>query len=238
MRFGDARRRRAAAPGPRRRAPRRRDAEQQRRDDRRSTIVTTNDPPVRRDIERDLARPDRRRVPRSGSASAALPSHAIRRPAAAPAAASIALSTSSWRTIRPRPAPIARRSAISRVRVAPRASSRFATLTQAIRRTSVTSASATVSGMAQVAPQRLVPVAPASTVRVIDSARLRRLGETCLDAWWRPASAATPHRAAPATVRATAMPAGLASTRIQRESMRRAAVVLRLQDGSSRGSPA
>ena len=50
-------------------------------------------------------------------------------------AAAIAVTTPSvrsWRTIRPRPAPRARRSAISRCRSAPRARMRFATLTQAI----------------------------------------------------------------------------------------------------------
>ena len=53
-------------------------------------------------------------------------------PAAHPARPSTRLSVRSWRTIRPRPAPSAARTAISRDRAAPRASSRFATLTQAI----------------------------------------------------------------------------------------------------------
>ena len=49
-----------------------------------------------------------------------------------PHSASTTLSVSSWRTIRPRPAPSAVRTAISRARAAPRASSRFATLPHAI----------------------------------------------------------------------------------------------------------
>ncbi len=48
------------------------------------------------------------------------------------------LSTSNWRTIRQRLAPSDTRTAISRVRCADRASSRFATLAQAIRRTNPT----------------------------------------------------------------------------------------------------
>ena len=52
-------------------------------------------------------------------------------PSAAPATASRSDSASSCRTIRPRLAPSARRSAISRRRAAPRASSRFATFAHA-----------------------------------------------------------------------------------------------------------
>ena len=63
------------------------------------------------------------------------------RPAAAAVSASTVLSVSSWRTMRPRPAPSAVRTAISRPRAAPRASSRFATLPHAIRSTSPTAPS-------------------------------------------------------------------------------------------------
>ncbi len=55
-----------------------------------------------------------------------------------PTAARARLSTSSWRTMRARVAPRARRSAISRRRVLARASSRFATLLHATSRTRAT----------------------------------------------------------------------------------------------------
>ena len=57
-------------------------------------------------------------------------------PSAPPAIASTRPSVRSWRTMRPRPAPSARRSAISRWREDARASSRPATLAQAISSTS------------------------------------------------------------------------------------------------------
>ena len=59
-------------------------------------------------------------------------------PAMPPAAASTRLSVSIWRTSRPRPAPSAVRTPTSRSRAALRASSRFATLTQATSSTSTT----------------------------------------------------------------------------------------------------
>ena len=65
---------------------------------------------------------------------------AIPKPTAEPSPESRRLSVRSWRTMRPRPAPIAKRTAISRRRVVQRASSRFAMLTHAISRTIITSA--------------------------------------------------------------------------------------------------
>ena len=62
--------------------------------------------------------------------------HAIARPAMPPSAASTRLSVSTCLTMRPRPAPIAARIASSRERAASRASSRLATLPQAISSTS------------------------------------------------------------------------------------------------------
>jgi hypothetical protein len=53
------------------------------------------------------------------------------------------LSISSCRAMRPRPAPIADRIAISRLRFVERARSRFAAFAQAINRTSVTAPSRT-----------------------------------------------------------------------------------------------
>ncbi len=59
-------------------------------------------------------------------------------PRAPLASDSSTLSTSSWRTMRQRPAPSETRTAISRDRAADRASSRFATFAHAIRRTKPT----------------------------------------------------------------------------------------------------
>ena len=59
--------------------------------------------------------------------------HAIVKPARPPSIARTRLSASTCRTIRPRPAPMAARIASSRERAARRASSRLATLPQAIR---------------------------------------------------------------------------------------------------------
>ena len=60
-----------------------------------------------------------------------------------PMADSSTLSVSSWRTMRPRPAPMAERMAISRERPVARASSRLATLAQAISSTQPTAPSRT-----------------------------------------------------------------------------------------------
>ena len=67
-------------------------------------------------------------------------------PHAAPAKDSSALSTSSWRTMRPRPAPMASRTAISFCRAEARASNRLATLAQAMSSTTATTAMSTWSG--------------------------------------------------------------------------------------------
>jgi hypothetical protein len=64
-------------------------------------------------------------------------------PASAPSAESIALSTSSWRITRPREAPIARRSAVSRRLAKARARHRFATFKQASSSTRPVAASST-----------------------------------------------------------------------------------------------
>ena len=67
-------------------------------------------------------------------------------PNIAPIKDSSTLSVRSWRRMRPRPAPMARRTAISLCRVVARASSKFATLAQAINNTKVTTAISTTSG--------------------------------------------------------------------------------------------
>ena len=69
-------------------------------------------------------------------------------PAEAPSAESTTLSVSSWRTSRPRPAPSARRIAISRWRAAVRTSSRPATLAQAMHSTAAIIAVSRYSGRA------------------------------------------------------------------------------------------
>ncbi len=73
---------------------------------------------------------------------------ASRTPAAAPASANNKLSDSSWRIKRPRPAPMASRTANSFCLPVPRASNRFATLAQAMSNTSPTRAISTLSGSA------------------------------------------------------------------------------------------
>ena len=67
-------------------------------------------------------------------------------PAAAPRIASRKLSVSSWRINRPRPDPIERRTANSFCRAAPRASSKFARLAQAISKTSATRVMSSFNG--------------------------------------------------------------------------------------------
>ena len=69
------------------------------------------------------------------------------RPASAPSTHSARLSTSSWRTRWRRPAPIASRTAISFCRDQARASSRLATLAQAISTTRPTMPASTSSGV-------------------------------------------------------------------------------------------
>ena len=70
--------------------------------------------------------------------SARLPQKAKSTPTAPPSAASSTLSVNSCRIRRQRPAPTASRTLISALRKAARASSRFATLAQAISSTSAT----------------------------------------------------------------------------------------------------
>jgi hypothetical protein len=66
-------------------------------------------------------------------------------PSTPPIADTTRLSVTSWRTMRPRPAPSAARIASSLWRAVPRASCRCATLTHAISRTSPTAASSVQS---------------------------------------------------------------------------------------------
>ena len=76
----------------------------------------------------------------------ALSQRASTAPATAPATASSTLSAMSWRTMRPREAPMARRTAISRSRALARASIRLARLAQAMSSTSAVMPSRTHSG--------------------------------------------------------------------------------------------
>ena len=85
---------------------------------------------------------------RSGGASATsvvTPTRAISAPAIPATTASTTLSVRSWRTSRARPAPTAARTTISRPRAEARASSRLATLAQAMSRTKATAPSRTKS---------------------------------------------------------------------------------------------
>ncbi len=70
--------------------------------------------------------------------SSCKPYQATSSPAAPPSSASIRLSVSIWRASRPRPAPNAIRTPISRSRAAARISRRLATLAQAMRSTTLT----------------------------------------------------------------------------------------------------
>ena len=85
--------------------------------------------------------------------SASTPHTATSSPSAPPTAASSTLSVSSCRTRRARPAPSARRIAISRCRTDERASSRFATFAQAMSSTQPTAASS-VSSAGRTSPTR------------------------------------------------------------------------------------
>ena len=67
----------------------------------------------------------------------------ITSPIPPPIAESMTLSVSNWRMIRPRPAPMAARIVISRLRTVARTSSRFATFAHAISRTKLTAPSNT-----------------------------------------------------------------------------------------------
>ena len=80
-------------------------------------------------------------LPGFKASRARTPEAPMARPSTPPANESSTLSVRSWRTIRPRPAPIAARIAISRDRTPARASSRLATFAQAMSSTAVTAPS-------------------------------------------------------------------------------------------------
>ena len=88
----------------------------------------------------------RRTPPGLNPTSAFAAQDASQSPATLPAIERTTASVSSWRTMRARDAPRARRTAISRRRDVPRPSSRLATLAQAIASTNPTAASRTPSG--------------------------------------------------------------------------------------------
>ncbi len=93
------------------------------------------------------------------------PIAAIPRPTAPPARARTTLSTISCEQMRPRLAPSARRTAISRWRDAPRATNRFATLAHAISRTPAAVAINTHNGVVIVSRNRDRPCEASETVR-------------------------------------------------------------------------
>ena len=79
------------------------------------------------------------------ASSARIPAVPRSRPSAPPTNDSMRLSVSSCRMMRPRPAPMAARTAISRLRVVARASSRFATFAHAMSSTKLTAPSSSQS---------------------------------------------------------------------------------------------
>ena len=95
--------------------------------------------------------------------STRIPQAASPSPAAPPASASARLSVRNWRTSRERLAPSAVRTATSFWRAAARASSMWATLAQAIRRTNATAPSSTRS------PGRTSPTTVSSSERTVTS---------------------------------------------------------------------
>ena len=89
--------------------------------------------------------PMRGMLPGFTASSARMPVTPRASPSVPPTADNITFSVSSWRTIRPRPAPIAARMAISRFLAVARTSSRFATLAHAISSTKLTAPTSTKS---------------------------------------------------------------------------------------------
>ena len=96
-------------------------------------------------------------------------------PKAPPIDASSTLSVKSWRITRNRPAPMLSRTAISRLRAAALASSRFAMLAHAIARISPTMASNTYKGFEYCRRSVLSPVAPSRISSSGSVARSRSL---------------------------------------------------------------
>src|SRR5258708_3724244 len=93
----------------------------------------------------DPSSPIRGMFPGLITSSARTPTYPSPRPSTPPARDNITLSVSNCRINAPRPAPIAARMAISRLRIVARASSRFATLAQAINSTKLTAPTNTSS---------------------------------------------------------------------------------------------
>src|SRR5581483_9146601 len=118
----------------------------------RSRQIDSGDGPRGREAEQPSTRASSRtsssrgRSPGPSASSASTPHAASNTPQTPPATASSRLSVSNCRMTRQRPAPSATRTAISRRRTAPRASSRPATLTHATASTQPTAPSSTKSG--------------------------------------------------------------------------------------------
>ncbi len=108
--------------------------------------------------------------------SSSLASGAIARPTMAARVASNRLSVSSWLMIRPRLAPIERRTAISRCRDVARASSRFAVFAQAISSSKPTIAISAKSGARNRSRNADEPLAKGSITRCRSSVSLRCSG--------------------------------------------------------------
>jgi len=81
-------------------------------------------------------------------------------PDAAPTSATKRLSVKSWRTMRPRLAPIASRIPISCCRAVPRASSRFAMFAQQMSRITATIVIRTCKGRSNIVRRNVHPVPP------------------------------------------------------------------------------
>ena len=81
--------------------------------------------------------------------------------------------------MRPRPAPMARRTAISFCRAAARASSRLATLAHAMSRTRATTAISTWSGLTYISRRYVQPVPPGTSSRTASIVAFFRSAGQC-----------------------------------------------------------
>ena len=136
-------------------------------------------------------------LPGFTASSARMPTMPSASPSTPPSSDSTTLSVSSCRTMRPRPAPIAARIAISRLRTVARTSSRLATFAQAMSRTKV--------DRAQQHPQRRPHVADDDLLQ-----RLRRRSRPA-----RPARSETPRGTPSAACCSCAVAGGERDARLQ-----------------------
>ena len=130
-----------------------------------STPVTRVTPAVKLNTlqSKGTCMPSRSQEFSSNFGRAVRPRKPNKSPTDPPIAASIRLSVRTWRRIRPRPAPSARRTPISLCLADERASIRFAILAQARRSTNPTTASSICTGWANCLPLKFNPLLPSSS---------------------------------------------------------------------------